>query len=348
MVRSILCGLIVVSLCLDDPCFWPTSLTTRWTKLVTADNVHPEYPRPQWVREKWKNLNGSWQYAVRARDTKQPAADKFDGQILVPFAIESALSGVKKKCRRREPVVVPANVFDPQGLVGATCILHFGAVDWQTTVWVNGQQVGEHRGGYDPFSFDVTDSLKPDGEQELVVGVWDPNDTGTQPRGKQIRRPHGIWYTPTTGSADGLAGAGPAEFDRPGSHRIGCRYEVGHVLDHLSQPRAASIAADDTRRWKVVGLTHDDGCPGISTSRDATGFQLWSPASHISTISNWNCSMVKRVVDKVSSYFALRKIRHGQDSAGVTRILLNNQFVFQYGHTGSRFLADGLYTAPTE
>ena len=78
-------------------------------------------------------------------------------------------------------------------------LLHFGAVDLEATVWVNGKEIGQHRGGYDGFSFDITDALYPFDPNEMVVAVWDPTDAGTQPRGKQVRKPGGIWYTPTSG-----------------------------------------------------------------------------------------------------------------------------------------------------
>lgn len=175
------------------------ALTTRWAKEVTPENVHPEYPRPQMVRETWKNLNGLWEYAIVGKDVKQPAA--WDGQILVPFPVESALSGVmqtvgpEKKLWYRRTFTVPKDA----AWKNKNVLLHFGAVDWDTTVWVNGKEVVQHRGGFDPFSADITAHLKADSENELLVSVFDPSDAGYQPRGKQVQNPHGIWYTPTTG-----------------------------------------------------------------------------------------------------------------------------------------------------
>ena len=149
-------------------------LLTRWAKDVSPENAWPEYPRPQMVRAQWANLNGLWEYAIRERGGERPT--DWDGGILVPFCIESALSGVGKHVEPdqelwyRRPFAAPA-------LAGGRLLLHFGAVDWHARVWVNGQTVGEHKGGYDPFTLDVTDALK-DGEQELLVRVWDPTDAG--------------------------------------------------------------------------------------------------------------------------------------------------------------------------
>jgi len=172
-------------------------LFTRWAKDVSPDNVHPEYPRPQMVRDSWASLNGLWDYAIVPKDQDQPG--DFDGRILVPFAAESALSGVMKPVGPESRLWYRRAFRVPAAWSGKRILLHFEGVDWETTVSVNGQQVGTHRGGYDPFTFDVTKALKGPGDQELVVSVWDPVDKGTQPRGKQVLEPKGIWYTSVTG-----------------------------------------------------------------------------------------------------------------------------------------------------
>src|SRR5262245_18041410 len=171
-------------------------LLTKWAKDVSPDKVHPEYPRPQLVRKEWKNLNGLWQLAFAKEGEQPPVGKELPERILVPFPIESALSGVMKRAARlryRHTFEVPA------GWSGQRVLLHFGAVDWESTVWVNGKKLGDHRDGYDPFSFDITDALNKSGAHELIVGVWDPTSSGTQPRGKQVNNPKGIYYTPTTG-----------------------------------------------------------------------------------------------------------------------------------------------------
>src|SRR5438552_12976618 len=171
-------------------------LLTRWAKDVQADKVHPEYPRPQMVRKDWLNLNGLWQLALAKKDESPPFGKNLPERILVPFPVESALSGVMKRADRlwyRRTFTVP------EEWAGRRTLLHFGAVDWEATVWVNGKKLGSHRGGYDAFSFDISEALKPTGEQERLVGVWDPTDAGSQPRGKQVSKPKGIYYTPATG-----------------------------------------------------------------------------------------------------------------------------------------------------
>jgi beta-galactosidase/beta-glucuronidase len=136
------------------------------------------------VRSEWQNLNGEWDYAIRSRDESFPA--EFDGKILVPFPVESQLSGVARSVTPDQRLWYRRS-FEIENLPdGHRWLLHFGAVDWHASVHVNGDLVGEHRGGYDSFSFDITDALRPVGEQQLVVGVWDPTDQGDQPRGKQV------------------------------------------------------------------------------------------------------------------------------------------------------------------
>jgi beta-galactosidase/beta-glucuronidase len=173
-------------------------LETRWAREVRPDRVHPEYPRPQLVRDEWLNLNGVWQLAFPEVVEKPPLGQTLPEKILVPFPVESALSGVMRHADRlwyRRTFRVRAAWMNASRRV----LLHFGAVDWEARVWVNGKELRSHRGGYDGFSLDVTDALLPEGDQELIVGVWDPTSDGTQPRGKQVLKPGGIYYTPTTG-----------------------------------------------------------------------------------------------------------------------------------------------------
>ncbi|HEV3417531.1 MAG TPA: beta galactosidase jelly roll domain-containing protein, partial [Pirellulales bacterium] len=172
-------------------------LQTRWAKDVSPENALPEYPRPQMVRKDWQNLNGLWDYAIRPKADER--AEKFDGLILVPFPVESALSGVMKRVDEPNRLWYRRTFAVPKEWAGKNVLLHFGAVNWEASVWVNGKKLGEHRGGYDGFTFDITSAIKPEGEQEIVVSAWNPIDAGTQPRGKQVRKPGGIFYTPTTG-----------------------------------------------------------------------------------------------------------------------------------------------------
>jgi beta-galactosidase/beta-glucuronidase len=193
-------GRILYLLALVVPCeaAWrcqETPLTTPWTAQVSPDRVWPEYPRPQMVRTAWTHLNGLWDYAITPRAAERP--DTWEGQILVPFCVESALSGVKKSVGPDQALWYQRRCKVRRSKDHRT-LLHFGAVDWHAQVWVNDQLVGEHKGGYTPFSFDITDALKR-GQQTLTVRVWDPTDQWTQPRGKQVSTPGGIWYTAVTG-----------------------------------------------------------------------------------------------------------------------------------------------------
>ncbi len=169
---------------------------TPWGEALDPSRVWNEYPRPQMERDDWKNLNGLWDYAVRPRTA--PAPTPYDGKILVPFCIESALSGVGKQVMPEERLWYRRTFETSKDWKNDALLLHFGAVDYECTLWINGGLVGTHRGGNTPFFFDITDFLS-DGEQELVLSVWDPSNTDDQPRGKQDITPHGIWYTPVTG-----------------------------------------------------------------------------------------------------------------------------------------------------
>lgn len=172
-------------------------LLTRWAKEVTPDRTLPEYPRPQLVRPRWLNLNGLWEYAITPHQSDRPAA--WDGNILVPFPVESALSGVKKALRPEQRLWYRRTFSVPEDWAGGRVLLHFGAADWHTTVYVNGRLLGSHRGGYDGFTFDLTSALRQGEAQELVVSIWDPTDTSWQLHGKQSMHPTGCSYTASSG-----------------------------------------------------------------------------------------------------------------------------------------------------
>ena len=169
---------------------------TEWGENLDPSNVHQEYPRPQMVRDRWVNLNGLWDYAITSADA-EPA--QMDGQILVPFAVESALSGVGRFVAENEALWYEREFTVPRDWAGDRVLLNFGAVDWKAEVYVDGQLAGEHTGGYTPFSFDITDLLAKGRKHTLKVKVTDSTDKWFQPRGKQVSHPEGIWYTSVTG-----------------------------------------------------------------------------------------------------------------------------------------------------
>ncbi len=321
-------------------------LLTRWAKQVSPDRAHPEYPRPQMVRPRWQNLNGLWDYAVGAREGDRPA--DFEGKILVPFPIESALSGVMKQVGPANRLWYRRTWELPGDWAGERILLHFGAVDWEATVWVNGTRVGSHRGGYDPFTFDVTKALKPQGPQEIVVAVWDPVDEGTQPRGKQVLKPRGIWYTSVTGiwRTVWLEPVPPASIGRL---KIAPDVDTGTLRVSVQTSGAEpgdAIVAQAREGDRVVAV--EDGRPGSPLELKIPQARLWSPGEPF--LYDLEVRLVRggQTLDKVESYFGMRKIALGKDEDGLVRILLNNKFLFQYGPLDQGWWPDGLYTAPTD
>ncbi len=171
-------------------------IETEWSQKVSSENLWNRYPRPQMKRSEWLNLNGEWNYAITPKNSERPKS--FEGKILVPFAVESRLSGVQRSVGADSVLWYQRDFTIPKSWNGNNLLLNFGAVDWQATVWVNDMLVGSHEGGYTPFSMNITDAIKK-GENKLTVRVYDPTDGGTQPRGKQLREPELIWYTPVSG-----------------------------------------------------------------------------------------------------------------------------------------------------
>ncbi len=322
-------------------------LQTRWTAGVTPGNAHREYPRPQMAREEWLNLNGLWDYAIRPKDQGRPSP--FDGPILVPFPIESALSGVMKRVDAGQRLWCRQSFRLPAKWEGRRIMLHFGAVDWEARVWVNGRCVGEHRGGYDPFSFDITARLKAGDMQEVLVCARDPADSGYQPRGKQVASPQGIWYTPTTGIWQ-TVWIEPVPATHVASLRIvpdvdRTRVVVTVVTD--GPDRALPVEVTVRRGWRKAGRA--GGMAGEPISIPVSGLRLWSPDDpFLYDLEVLLRDGRGRRVDRVSGYFGMRKISLGKDRNGVTRMMLNNEAVFQLGPLDQGFWPDGLYAAPCD
>jgi beta-galactosidase/beta-glucuronidase len=329
-------------------------LMTRWAKDVSPKNAHPEYPRPQMVRKDWQNLNGLWDYAVTAKDAPQPA--KWDGQILVPFPIESALSGVMKRVYETNQLWYRRAFTIPRGWKGRHVLLNFGAVDWEAKVLVNGREVGSHRGGYDGFSLDITDALKPSGEQAIAVAVWDPADTGPQPRGKQVRNPHGIWYTPTSGIWQ-TVWLEPVPSTRIERLKItpditGNSIEVSAKVLSSSNSMSLKVTALDGRQQiqsGEIGMSPTATTWTWPTVRLAVpNAKLWSPDTPFLYNLKLTVSQDGKPTDEVVSYFGMRKISLAKDERSNLRLCLNNRPYFQLGPLDQGFWPDGLYTAPTD
>ena len=326
----------------DGPLFSP------WADEVSPDNALPEYPRPMLVRDAWKNLNGLWDYAITDRNAALPA--DYDGKILVPFAVQSALSGVKKEVDQFDRLWYRRTFEIPDGWDYERLKLNFGAVDWEAEVWINGRYVGEHRGGYVPFSFDITGALNPDGPQEIIVGVWDPVDEGYNSRGKQVHEPGGIWYTAVSGIwqtvwLEPVAGQ-YAEQLRMTPDIDRSAVEIETKLGSYDSAQLRFRVLDDGTQVSAGRVNAAGGLASITL--DVPDVKLWTPDSPhlydlvLQVVQNGE------VVDEVESYFGMRKISLGKDENGITRIMLNNEFVFQYGFLDQGYWPDGLYTAPTD
>ena len=321
-------------------------IKTQWADQINPEKVLPEYPRPLMAREAWQNLNGLWNYAITPKDGRQPS--EYDGRILVPFCIESSLSGVQKTVGADNALWYQREFSVPKSWKGQRVLLHFGAVDWMADVWVNGIKVGSHTGGYTPFTFDITQAL--DGKNNtLVVRVWDPTDSSYIPHGKQVNKPRGIFYTSVTGIWQTV------------------------WLEPVPQQYIASLqTTPDLERGTVTVMpefngTTDDVLYQVDVlfegkkvaSGKALGGQpvevimpeqlmLWTPDHpHLYDLSVIVLNKGK-VVDHVCSYFAMRSFGTMRDNNGIVRLTLNGRPIFQYGPLDQGWWPDGLYTAPTD
>jgi len=348
MKKNFLTMLLALALCGSTFAQWKPAgdkIKTSWGEQLDPKNVLPEYPRPIMERNDWKNLNGPWKYAITKKGDPTPAA--YQGDILVPFAVESSLSGVGKMINEKEELWYQRTFDVPSAWRGKQILLHFGAVDWKAEVWVNDVKVGEHTGGFTPFYFDITSVLNK-GNNDLVVKVWDPSDRGEQPRGKQIANPHGIWYTPVTGIWQTV-------WLEPVATQYITNLKTTPDIDNNSVK--VEVAANTTSADKVEVKVFDgknlvakgaalNGVP-VELAMPANA-KLWSPDSPF--LYNMEVTLYKdgKAIDQVKSYTAMRKysIRKGQN--GITRLQLNNKDYFQFGPLDQGWWPDGLYTAPTD
>ncbi len=321
-------------------------IATPWAAKVDPLKTLPEYPRPQMVRDTWMNLNGLWQYSILPKSAEAiPAA--FDGKILVPFAVESALSGVGKTVGKDSVLWYQRTVALPSAYTKENVLLQFGAVDWLCTVYVNGKEVGSHQGGYDPFSIDITSALKK-GTQTIAIRVWDPSDDGPQPRGKQVKKPEGIWYTPVTGIWQTVwLEAVPKTFISSTKQTPDIDKKTLTVAANIEnmQPGYEVLYSAWKGADKVAEQKGTGNEPAVLTISDP---QLWSPSSPFLYDLKVTVMRKGKIADEVKSYFAMRKISMKPGTDGIERMLLNNQFVFQYGPLDQGWWPDGLYTAPTD
>ncbi len=321
----------------------PAPLMTRWARQVDTNAPLPEYPRPQMVRADWLNLNGLWQFEPGDTNGRVPVGKNLAGEILVPYPMESPLSGVMAY----HPHTWYRRMFTvPPAWNGRRILLHLDAVDWESEVFINGTSVGVHRGGYDPITYDITDQLKGRRSQELMVRVFSPVDNAGEPRGKQTLHPRGIMYTSSSGIwqpvwLEPVAAAG--------IRGLKMVPDVDNAQLHLTV--AASVAdgvsVSVTVSSNEVPVATITGAPNTELKLPLPHPALWSPDHpflYDLKISTLQDGVVK---DTVTSYFGMRKISVGTVD-GIKKILLNHQFVFQIGPLDQGFWPDGNYTAPTD
>lgn len=347
MKKNLLTLLLAVAVVATASAEWKIAgdkIRTTWAESLDPNNVLPEYPRPQLERNEWMNLNGLWSYAVTDLTAAKPTT--FDGQILVPFAIESALSGVQKRVTKDDILWYERTFTLPSSWNGKRVMLNFGAVDWSCDVYLNDILVGNHTGGYAPFSLDITAALTK-GEQRLVVRVWDPTDSVHNPVGKQRLNPSGIWYTAVSGIWQTVWLEPVAKTN----HIEGITTDCDIVRGELYVD-AATANSNGTLQIEVLdgdkSLYTTKVLPGVRATLPIKDAKLWTPDTpHLYTLK---LSLIEKgkVVDAANSYAALRQFSVERDAMGHKRMTLNGAPIFMYGPLDQGWWPDGLYTAPTD
>ena len=322
----------------DNPIF------TKWASDVDPLKPWAQYPRPDMVRNEWINLNGLWDYAITPKDAKP---EKWDGKILVPYPVESAISGVKKRVSENENLWYKRSFKILPTWNKKHVLLNFEACDWETVVWIDGKEVGNHRGGYDPFTFDITHFLSDQKIHELLVRVWDPTDKGDQPRGKQVSKSHGIWYTSTTGIWQ-TVWLEPVGESYISSFRTVTNADNGIITFDADVKNAASNSLTFTIKKDGKEIASASGNSNKEITVQIKNPILWSPDKPCLYDITIELKNGNKTLDKVTSYTGIRKIAIGKTADGFTRMLLNNEFVFENGLLDQGFWPSGIYTPPTE
>jgi len=331
-------------------------LMTAWSEKIDPAAPWPEYPRPGLERNEWMSLNGLWDYAICPKDADRPDPQ---GKILVPYPVESALSGVRERMSDSLALWYSREFVIPKQWNDKQIIINFEASDWETTVWVDDNLAAVHRGGYDPFWCDITNYLGDTKKHKLVIRVTDPTDRGRQPRGKQVMKPGGIWYTPTSGIWQSVW-LEPVEKSWIGELRIVPDIDSGvlyvTVIEERCQggpekcppvdmaPSLAEVTLLSDGRTVAVA----SGSTGSVLALPVPDAKLWSPEDPYLYDLKVKLVTGGQVTDEVKSYAGMRKISLGVTEDGFTRILLNNRFVWQNGPLDQGFWPDGLYTPPSD
>lgn len=321
-------------------------IKTLWADKIDPEHPLPEYPRPELVRKNWLNLNGLWEYAILPKGHAVPV--KFDGNILVPFAVESALSGVQKTVGEQNELWYKRSFTVPADWKNKQILLNFGAADWKADIWINDLHIGSHTGGYTPFCFNITPYLLEGKSNTLIVRIWDPTDQGFQPRGKQVSQPGGIWYTSVTGI-----------WQTVWIEPVTANYitNLRTVPDIDNETVKITVL---TREWKPTDRIEvkliENGktiatCQGIGGHEillSVPNARLWSPETPFLYDIDAVLLSNGKPLDEVKSYTGMRKISTHRDANGIVRLQLNNKYYFQFGPLDQGWWPDGLYTAPTD
>jgi beta-galactosidase/beta-glucuronidase len=298
------------------------------------------------VRPDWLSMNGLWEYTILPLRQEKPAG--YEGHILVPFPVESALSGVGRPLNPDQRLWYRRSFYIPELWTGRRLLLHFEAVDWEAQVWINGTLAGSHHGGYTPFSLDITPYVRARGENELLVAVWDPTDTGGQARGKQVLHPRTIWYSAVSGIW-GTVWLEPVPMDHIRRLKLTPEVDSSCLTVEID-----AVGADEEMHVRLEAFDGNTRLAAIKSrlTEPARIYipnpQLWCPEDphlyhlHLSILRQG------RVLDEVKSYFAMRKFSLGRDGAGRTRLCLNDRPLFQLGPLDQGYWPDGLYTPPSD
>ena len=337
------------------------TISTPWTDQVSPTNALPEYPRPQMVRSAWLNLNGLWDYALEAIPfeplqgltdkpsfTKGNPPDSWDGQILVPFAIDSPLSGVMEILRPDQRLWYRRTVSVPDDWIDKRILLHFQAADWETSIYLNGVDLGQHRGGYDPFSIDLSEHFRS-GDNEIIVCCWDATEHQSQALGKQIlpEDRKGFRYQPTGGIWQTVwLEAVPDTYIQS----LHITPDVDNSLVHI-QVQGEGLAGSKIRVTALVDnqdISHIESDSSHMIDLPIPDPMLWNPDTPFLYDLRVDVIQADTVIDSVTSYFGMRKITMGEDENGIVRILLNDQYIFQLGPLDQGYWPDGILTPPSE
>ena len=322
-------------------------IKTKWGKNLDPNKVWQEYPRPQLERKQWLNLNGIWSYSITDVNSQKP--DNFDGEILVPFSIESSLSGVMKSLNEKQILWYYKEFEIPDNWKDKNIIIHFNAVDWICELYINDNKIGEHSGGYSEFSFDITKNIK-EGKNKILLKVFDPSDKGYQAVGKQTLNPNVIWYT-------SISGIWQTVWLEPVNEIYIQKLEINNDYDKkeikinvklnldVKLSLEASLLFKDDELMKLKGSSNSEIVFNIPDKH----FHPWSPKEP--NFYSFNINLFdnnQKIIDSIVSYTTLRKVEQKKDKNGIYRIYLNNKPLFNMGTLDQGYWPDGLYTPPSE